>query len=239
MSACTKCGVSMNPVERMLGPICGACVRDAHASVTGGAKARRCAMCNSLIGRTHRTRETKRGLVHAACYEAKGLMSLREAKRATAPRVNVLKGAPGEGWAVAVAGDIVARKITSQIDAQQMARRECKRVGRDPDDYTIEGVPHEAWVAPSVAYGHGERGEKIRANVHRLRRWRLSPTGDHYLTQYGVHAYVRSLPLQNGALAWEVFDGDDFVARGSGSTVKHAKELALEVLDREVGSKAR
>lgn len=36
MAACTKCGASMNPVERMLGAICGACVRDAHARATGG-----------------------------------------------------------------------------------------------------------------------------------------------------------------------------------------------------------
>jgi len=86
------------------------------------------------------------------------------------PHVNVLKGVPGEGWAVAVAGDIVAVKIASQIAAQQMALRECKRVGRDPDDYTIEGVPQAAWIAPSAAYGYGERGEKIRANVERLRR---------------------------------------------------------------------
>ena len=40
MTHCTKCSARMNPVERMLGPICGACVRRAHAAATGSSASR-------------------------------------------------------------------------------------------------------------------------------------------------------------------------------------------------------
>jgi len=34
MSKCQQCGKDMNPVERMLGPVCGKCVRDNHKAAT-------------------------------------------------------------------------------------------------------------------------------------------------------------------------------------------------------------
>ena len=36
MSACAQCGAPMNPVERMLGPVCGKCCRANHKAVAGG-----------------------------------------------------------------------------------------------------------------------------------------------------------------------------------------------------------
>lgn len=33
---CTRCGKDMNPVEVMLGPVCGKCVRELHKEATGG-----------------------------------------------------------------------------------------------------------------------------------------------------------------------------------------------------------
>jgi hypothetical protein len=35
MSKCKQCGKPMNPIERMLGPVCGKCCRDNHAAVAG------------------------------------------------------------------------------------------------------------------------------------------------------------------------------------------------------------
>ena len=32
---CAQCGVRMNPVERMLGAVCGSCVRANHRAVVG------------------------------------------------------------------------------------------------------------------------------------------------------------------------------------------------------------
>jgi len=32
---CTQCGKAMNPVERMLGPVCGKCCRKNHKAVAG------------------------------------------------------------------------------------------------------------------------------------------------------------------------------------------------------------
>jgi hypothetical protein len=37
---CEACGRTMNPAERMMGPVCGACTRKRHHAVTGGGKAR-------------------------------------------------------------------------------------------------------------------------------------------------------------------------------------------------------
>lgn len=34
-AACTQCGRAMNPVEAMLGPVCGKCVRKNHMAVAG------------------------------------------------------------------------------------------------------------------------------------------------------------------------------------------------------------
>lgn len=34
MSKCRQCGQDMNPVEVMMGPICGTCVRENHERVT-------------------------------------------------------------------------------------------------------------------------------------------------------------------------------------------------------------
>ena len=31
---CSRCDAPMNPVERMLGPVCGKCVRELHKEVT-------------------------------------------------------------------------------------------------------------------------------------------------------------------------------------------------------------
>lgn len=32
---CAQCGKPMNPVARMLGPVCGACCKANHAAATG------------------------------------------------------------------------------------------------------------------------------------------------------------------------------------------------------------
>ncbi len=38
MTPCKQCGKPMNPVERMLGPVCGKCTRENHKRATGGGR---------------------------------------------------------------------------------------------------------------------------------------------------------------------------------------------------------
>lgn len=48
-SHCERCGTLMNPAERMLGPVCGKCVRELHRRATGILGMEECPQCDRLV----------------------------------------------------------------------------------------------------------------------------------------------------------------------------------------------